>query len=638
MKHRLMHNAATAALLFFVGASVAAAKSADTATASSEDKAEFLSQGFANKTYDELTSAEKTAAKAIARKKQIEALRVCADPGNMPLSNQKREGFDNKIIDIVAKELGAKVVYFWRPQIDRGLTRQTFDNLECDVLLGMPAGYDQVLTTEPVYRTPYVLVTREEDGIDIEGLDDPRLSELRLGVYQHSGLRLALAKHGITDELDVHVLSHNADLEPEKQPWRQVQRVAEGELDIAGVFGPFAGFLKTKRGEKIDIQPVNLMDDEIQLEFSIALGVQPTNVVLKYMLDDALERGRHEIKNVLDEYGVPLVQCSNCAVSGDLPSHGTYFTDRQDKERKLYLVPLSENREQLQKAETSPDQVVTEERLDEWLEDGTDINEELSNAVTGLDQERVAYLLKRGAEIDELNLMGLAPLHTAARARDSDMLGFLLAQGADPDLADRDGWTPLLHASFRNHVPSIEALIGAKADTEKAAPSGATPLALAIMEGKFFAANALMDAGAQRDEPVGEEKLTPLMLIATQSLKKGRAARFNQGASAVDVGRRLIKGGANVNARNAKGVTPLMIAAANNNPPLIGLLIQAGADRDAKTPAGQTALDIAKANQAKAAVLQLELTSKRRMPRTEKSGQAPVQTDTGSSSARMEAR
>lgn len=642
MNHRSSSTAVFAAFLLFTGSATAIVQADETGrteeAAQAKETAEFLSQGFANKTYDELTSAELTAAKAAARKMKIDTLRVCGDPGNMPLSNEKREGFDNKIIDIVAKELGARITYFWRPQIDQGLTRQTFDNHECDVLLGMPAEYDQVLTTTPIYRTPYVFVTREEDGIDIDGLDDPRLKELRLGVFQHSGLRLALAKHGITDELDVHVLSHDADLEPEKQPWRQVQQVVDGQLDIAGVFGPFAGFLKTMRGENIKIQPVNLMDDEVPLEFDLALGVQPTNIVLKYMLDDALERGRDQVKEVLTEYGVPLVQCSNCVVSGDIPSHGTYFTDRQERARKLYLASLSENREGLVKDKASADQVVTEERLDQWLDDGADINEELSNAVTGTDKERAAFLLERGADIDALNLMGLAPLHTAARERDSEMITFLLERGANPNQLDQDGWTPLLHAAFRNHVPSVEALVKGGANMEIAAPSGVTPLAIAIMEGQFFAASALMDAGAKPDEPAGAEALTPLMIVATQPLKKGRAARFNQGASSVDIARRLIESGANVNARSSKGVTPLMIAAAHNNPPLIGLLLQAGADPDVKTPGGQTALDIAKANQSKAAVLQLELPAKIRAPGINKSERGVEETPEKSSAALMEVK
>ncbi|WP_158008320.1 quinoprotein dehydrogenase-associated putative ABC transporter substrate-binding protein [Methyloceanibacter methanicus] len=606
--------------------------------AQAEETAEFLSQGFADKTWDELTSAEHTKAKEIARKMKIDTLRVCADPGNMPLSNEKREGFENKIIDIVAEKLDAGIVYFWRPQIDRGLTRQTFDNYECDVLLGMPAHYESVLTTTPIYRTPYVFVTRADDGIVIKDFDDPRLQELRLGLFQHSGLRLVLSKHGVMQDINIHVLSHDADLVPEKQPWRQVQQVVDGELDVAGVFGPFAGFLKTMRGENIAIQPVNLMDDEIPLEFDLALGVQPTNIVLKYMLDNALEESRDEIADVLAEYGVPLVQCSKCVVQGDLPSHGTFFTDRQKKIRALYLTALTKTREALKKDQASADQVVTEKRLDQWLNDGANIDEELSNAVTGTDRERTAFLLGRGADINKLNLMGLAPLHTAARARDSEMIAFLIAHGADPNRLDRDGWTALLHAAFRNHVPSIEALVQAGADMEIASPNGATPLAIAIMERKYFAADALMDAGAKLDEAVGSEGLTPLMVVASQPLKKGRAARFNQGMSSLDVARRLIEGGADVNARSKNGVTPLMIAASHDNPPLIGILLQSGADPNVKTPTGQTALDIAKANQNKAAAMQLELSTKRRTPKTNKSGRGPDDAPGKASAALMEVK
>lgn len=630
MTRRLTCAAVFTAFLYFVGSAITAAEA--------EETAEFLSQGFANKTWDELTSAEHTKAKAIARKMKIDTLRVCADPGNLPLSNDKREGFDNKIIDIVAEKLGARIVYFWRPQIDRGLTRQTFDNFECDILLGIPAHYDRVLTTTPIYRTPYVFVTRAGDGIVIDDFDDPRLHDLRLGLFQHSGLRLVLAKHGVMEDVNIHVLSHDADLVPEKQPWRQVQEVVDCKLDIAGVFGSFAGFLKTKRGADIAIQPVNLMDDEVPLEFSLALGVQPTNIVLKYMLDDALEEGREEIKDVLVAYGVPLVQCSKCVVQGDLPSHGSFHTDRQKKARALYLTALTDNREGLKKDDASPDQVVTEKRLDQWLDEGADIDEELSNAVTGTDRERVAFLLERGAGINTLNLMGLAPLHIAARARDSDMIAFLIEHGADPNLLDRDGWSPLLHAAFRNHVPSVKALIDAEADAEIAGPNGATPLALAIMERKYFAANALMDAGAKLDDAVGAEGLTPLMIVASQPLKKGRAERFNQGTSSLDIARRLIDGGADVNAKSKSGVTPLMIAASHNNPPLIGILLQSGADPSIKTSAGQTALDIAKANQNKAAALQLELSTKLHGPKKDKSGRGAADPGHASSAALMEAK
>jgi quinoprotein dehydrogenase-associated probable ABC transporter substrate-binding protein len=565
---------------------------------------------FSGKTFDELTPAEKTAAKAAARHKKLDVLRACADPGNMPLSNIKGEGLENKIAEVVAKALNTQLVYFWRPSIERGLTRQTFDTDQCDVILDVPSDYESVLTTVPIYRTAYVFAYRNDSGISIRDLDDPKLKELRVGVFHHSGLRAVLAKHGVIGHnLSIHVISHDADLNPQLQPWRQVQEVVDGKLDIAGVWGPFAGYVKTVHGAPIVIQAVNLMEDEVPLEFDLAFGVRETDVVLKYMLDHALEDSKDEIKKILVEYGVPLVQCSRCVVSGDLPSHGSFLKRMQDQARKQFLEPLSKQRPQLDVAEATPDQIVTEERVEAWLHDGSKLSAELSNAVVASDRERVGRLLDKGADINQLDQQGFAPIHAAARARDSDMIELLLARGADVNARDADGWTPLMHAAFRNHVPSVNALAKGGAKLDLAAPGGFMPLSIAISEGKFFAVGALLEAGANVNIPAGADSLTPLMLIASQPLVERRAASLNQGMSSVDIGRLLIEGGAEVNAKSAKGVTPLMIAAAHDNPPLIGLLLQAGADTGARTPEGKTALDIAKDNLNQAATQQIELLS-----------------------------
>jgi ankyrin repeat protein len=268
---------------------------------------------------------------------------------------------------------------------------------------------------------------------------------------------------------------------------------------------------------------------------------------------------------------------------------------------------------------------VTEERVEAWLKDGSNLNAELSNAVVASDRERVGRLLDKGADINQLNQQGLAPLHLAARARDSDMIEVLLARGADANARDADGWTPLIHAAFRNHVPSVKTLAKGGAKLDLAALGGFTALSIAISEGKFFAVNALLEAGANVNTPAGAEALTPLMLIASQPLVERRAASLNQGPSSVDVGRLLIAGGADVNAKSAKGVTPLMIAAAHDNPPLIGLLLQAGADAAAETPDGKTALDIAKGNLNAAATQQIELLSGRRKRQGASVGSSPAE-------------
>jgi quinoprotein dehydrogenase-associated probable ABC transporter substrate-binding protein len=560
-----------------------------------------------NKSFDELTSAEKTAAKVAARHKKLEKLRVCADPGNMPLSSAKGEGYQNKIIDVLARAMDTKVEYFWRPYFEQGLAREVFVKDQCDILLDFPADYEGLLTTTPIYRSTYVFATREDSNIRIKDFDDPQLKALRLGAFQHSGMRLALAEHGVINNDQVHILSHRADLAPEEQPWRQVQEVIDGKLDIAAVWGPFAGWLKTVKGEPLSIQPVNLMDDKMQLEFSLAYAMPKNSVVLKYMLDDALDRSRDEIKQILTDYGVPLVQCSNCVVTGDIPSHGSYFTQQQEKVRQLYLEALPAERTTLNKSQATPDQIVTQERVDEWLKEGADLTQELSNAVVASDQARVLALLDKGADVNKRNPQGYAPMHVAARQRDSNMIELLVQRGADVNAKDSDGWTALLHAAFRNHVPSIEVLVKAGADLDESAPGGYTPLAIAIEEGKFFAAKALIDSGAKVDARLGKNDLTPLMVVASKPQVERRAQSVNQGPSTVEIAKLLIGKGADVNARSKAGVTPLMVAATYDNAVLAGVLIQSGADVGAKTAAGRTALDIAKSNHNAAAKQQIEI-------------------------------
>ena len=191
-----------------------------------------------SKDYDDLTPSEqiaiRAAAKAAYKAKKLKNLAVCADPGNMPLSNIKGEGFQNKMAEVLGDALGARVTFNWRPFLERGLTRQTFDQGMCDVLFDMPANYGPMLTTVPVYKTTYVLAYRNDKGLELTGLDDPKLKDLKIGVFQTSALRGALAKRGIVDNIQLQVQSHDADLVPEHQPWWTVQRVLTGDLDEIG--------------------------------------------------------------------------------------------------------------------------------------------------------------------------------------------------------------------------------------------------------------------------------------------------------------------------------------------------------------------------------------------------------------------
>lgn len=568
---------------------VLAALCAAVATVSA-NAADNLRSYTRNKTFDDLTAAEHTKARQDARTLKLKgALRVCADPGNMPLSSMDEEGYQNKIARILAEDLGTRATFFWRPYHERGLTRETFQNDECDILMDMPTALQELLVTEPVYRTTYVLAHREDKGLNIKDLDDPQLNDLRIGVFQHSGLREALVRRGIK-QLDLHVIAYDTDLTPEHQPWQQVQKVVDGKLDIAGVWGPFAGWLKAQKGAPIVIQPVNLWEDNVPMEFELAIGMQRNQVMLKYMLDWALDRKRKEITAILKDYGVPLIQCSKCTADGDLPSHGSYY-DRIRKVSQDRFLKEAPRVELTDKA--AAHQVVTPDRVKEWIKDGADIDLELINAVVSRDPDRVKLVIDAGANVNARDAGGFSPLDTAARNRAPTIIEMLIAAGADPNAVDNDGFFPLLHAINRNHVPSIEMLAKKGADLEKPTKQGITPLSWAIGDGKFFAAKALIEAGADVNSRSGYEDVTPLMVASTQLPAKTRSGNLVQGPQPVDLARLMIDKGADVNRKSKDGVTALMIAAGHNNAALVGLIAGAGADIDAKSAQGQTALDIA---------------------------------------------
>ncbi|CAN0484450.1 unnamed protein product, partial [Phaeothamnion confervicola] len=199
------------------------------------------------------------------------------------------------------------------------------------------------------------------------------------------------------------------------------------------------------KNEPLTVLPVNLMEDEVPLEFDLSLGVRPTNVVLKFALDYALEANRVEIEKILRDYGVPLVSCSRCVVPGDLPSHGSYT-----KPFEISQGP---------KAQASPDQLVTRQRLEAWLADGADAQSELANAVLASDADRIRFLIERGADINTRDAQGYSALQAAARNRSDKIIPLLVELKADVNGRDKDGFTALIHAAERNHVPSIRALV-----------------------------------------------------------------------------------------------------------------------------------------------------------------------------------
>jgi quinoprotein dehydrogenase-associated probable ABC transporter substrate-binding protein len=492
------------------------------------------------------------------------ALRVCADPGNMPLSNNHGEGFENKMAEVLARALGTTLEYYYRPGVERGLTRTTLYADQCDVMLDMPPDSEDVITTTALYRSTFVLAYRSDRHYDFKSLDDPRLRKLRVGVYETSALREALLEHGVVRNVVIHYLSHDGDLVPAHQPSYQVEQVVDGQLDVAGVWGPMAGYYKTIKHAPLTLQPVNLMDDATPLEFDMAIALRRSDHGLQHKLDQVLRRERDTLRAILNEYGVPLVKCDTCIISGDLPSHGPYAPPR----------PAASP------APSGP--AVTIAQLDDWLAHGANVNTELNNAVMADDQVRVAYLLEqKHASIAAQDLLGETPLHHALMARSATMVAFLIAHGADVNQRDRDGWTPLMTAAYYDDAADVKVLAAHGGDPNAQSAQHLTPLGIAAQYGKNAAALALVGLGADPSRPVGDAGYTPLMLATANG--------------AETLARALIAKGADVNARNSGGVTALMIAAANDNRNMVEILMHAGADPAAQTNGGDTALSIARA-------------------------------------------
>jgi mxaJ protein len=249
---------------------------------------------------------------ACSSREPAREFRVCADPNNLPFSNQKGEGLENHLAQLIAKELGATVRYTWFPQ-RRGFIRNTLAADSCDVIMGIPTGADRVLTTRPYYRSSYVFVSRKDRHLNIRSFDDPALKRLKIGVqlvgddYNNTPPVHALSRRGIVGNLEGY--SVYGDYSQANPPARIVDAVVSGAVDIAIAWGPLAGYFARHSGVELDIVPVSPAVDPpgLRFTFDISLGVRPTDSALKQRLESVLDRRRSGIDSLLAEFGVPLV-------------------------------------------------------------------------------------------------------------------------------------------------------------------------------------------------------------------------------------------------------------------------------------------------------------------------------------------
>ena len=241
--------------------------------------------------------------------------RVCADPNALPYSNAAQQGFENKLADLVARDFKATAVFTWYPQ-RRGFVRNTLKDYQCDVVMGVPSTLDMVLTTIPYYRSTYVFVYRKDRGLDIRSFDDPRLKQLKIGVYQFGDDYVntppvhALLDRGVAPENFVGYSLYGDYARP-NPPADLIDAVARGEVDVALGWGPIAGYFARHEPVPLEVVPVS---PAIDLPFrpyvyDMSLGVRRDDGKwLKEALDEILTRHRAEIRQLLVSYDIPLVE------------------------------------------------------------------------------------------------------------------------------------------------------------------------------------------------------------------------------------------------------------------------------------------------------------------------------------------
>ncbi|WP_262297892.1 substrate-binding domain-containing protein [Microvirga sesbaniae] len=240
---------------------------------------------------------------------QARELRVCADPNNLPFSNEAAEGFENKIVSLIARELGAEVRYTWWAQ-RRGFLRNTLKAEICDLVPGLPANLEGVRTTAPYYRSSYVFVTRA-GGPEIVSFNDPALRAVTIGVHligddgSNTPPAHALSRRGIVENVRGFMIY--GDYNEPDPPARILKALANGDIDVAVVWGPLGGYFAGRETVPLNVTPVRPIFDgpQLPMAFDISMAVRKEDESLRQEVDAALARHRPEVDAILAAYGVP---------------------------------------------------------------------------------------------------------------------------------------------------------------------------------------------------------------------------------------------------------------------------------------------------------------------------------------------
>ncbi len=232
-------------------------------------------------------------------------LRVCADPANMPFTDEEGEGFENKIAELMAQKLGLPLDYTWFPQAT-GFYRMTLGTKRCDVVMGYVAGGDPVLNTNPYYRSAWVLITKKDgDLAAVDTLEDPKLKGRRIGVIAGSPPGDFLMRNGLMAMARPYALM--VDRRYESPAETMITDIDSGAIDAGILWGPIGGYYAKKSGIPLSVTPLVKEKGDPALVYRITFGIRPGELNWKHQLNQFITDEQGAINRILLDYGVPLL-------------------------------------------------------------------------------------------------------------------------------------------------------------------------------------------------------------------------------------------------------------------------------------------------------------------------------------------
>jgi quinoprotein dehydrogenase-associated probable ABC transporter substrate-binding protein len=242
-------------------------------------------------------------------------LRVCADPRNLPFSNEKGEGFENKLAEFFATKLQKKIDYMYFPQAT-GFVRMTLGAHRCDVIMGFPQGDDLVQGTNPYYRTAYALVSKQNSGLDdVTTLEDARLKGKHIGIVAGTPPATNMAVNGLMTNAKPYPLM--IDTRVDSSAEAMMNDLNKGDIDAAILWGPMAGFYAKKASPPLHVTPLVKEKTGPQLVYRIGMGVRRADQNWKRLLNRLIQENQPEIDKILSDYGLPLLDENNQPITAE---------------------------------------------------------------------------------------------------------------------------------------------------------------------------------------------------------------------------------------------------------------------------------------------------------------------------------